>query len=696
MQNNSPGTYLSIAFLVILCLLLGEEHSQAQRDINPGMKMVMIYRFAQQIEWEDEEAIDTFHIGVFGKDPDLMREMLLLRSVPLKGKIVSVRQYNRVRDLDTTHILYITNDRNPELERILDKITWNNTLLISDRYSDQNRIMINFLPMVENKIQFEVNKANIINEGMTVLPDLLLLGGSEVDVAELYRESQDAMQRVVEQVARLYDSLKVQSAEIEARNIEIVKQKDLINQQTADIEAKEAEIRMRENELADLLKEVRASQQNLDAKNEQIKEQLDRISEQENEINNRNAVLDLIQKEIDSQQKKIEEQKSELNAYITLVEKQRFALYLFIAFCVLILGLIFFIYRGYKIKQNANRDLEKMYAEITARNREISKQKQEIENKNEELQKKHEEILTQADELHHANEEILSTNEALERQKNELQLTLENLKLTQEQLVQSEKLASVGQLTAGIAHELNNPVNFISGNVNPLKRDLEDVFKLLDLYETIINNRKLNESFLEAEDLKKNLELTVLTKEINNLLEGIAEGAHRSSEIVKGLRSFSRLDDEKFVLADIHDGIDSTLILLYNKTKNRINVHKEYGDLPSIECLPSKLNQVFMNVLTNSIQAIEDKGNIFIETISSGIGIKICIRDNGAGMSPEVKKHIFEPFYTTKDVGRGTGLGLSISYGIIEQHHGNIDVISEPDKGTEFIISLPIVQPDIM
>jgi signal transduction histidine kinase len=163
---------------------------------------------------------------------------------------------------------------------------------------------------------------------------------------------------------------------------------------------------------------------------------------------------------------------------------------------------------------------------------------------------------------------------------------------------------------------------------------------------------------------------------------------------VKGLRSFSRLDEEKLQLYDIHDGIDSTLILLHNKIKDRIMVRKDYGDLDEIECFPGKLNQVIMNILTNSIQAIDGKGEIFIQTVSSAIGIKIVIKDNGVGMSPEVKQHIFEPFFTTKQVGKGTGLGLSISYGIIEQHKGNIDVISEPGKGTEFIISLPKTQSD--
>jgi len=510
------------------------------------------------------------------------------------------------------------------------------------------------------------------------------------------------MQNVLHQVGELYDSLKRQSKEIQIRNAEITKQNVLIKEQTENIRIQKAEINYREMELAELFNEVEISQQNLNSKNEQLKNQLERLAKQEEDIESRNSILAVIQKEIDNQQMKIEEQKSEITAYIAIVARQQFVLYIFIVFCALILGLIFLIYRGYRIKQRANKDLELMYSEITLRNKEINSQKQEIEEKNIEMQKKTEEIVTQSEELHQANEEILASNEeilasneALQNQKTELQFTLENLKLTQDQLVQSEKLASVGQLTAGIAHELNNPINFISGNVSPLKRDLADIFELLGKYEAIIKDHKLDSSFKEVEQFKENVDFQFLTKEIKSLLEGIGEGAHRSSEIVKGLRSFSRLDDEKFRKADIHDGIDSSLILLYNKTKNKINIHKEYGDLPEIECLPSKLNQVFMNILTNSIQAIEAKGNIFIETISSSIGIKIIIRDTGKGMSPEVKKHIFEPFYTTKEVGSGTGLGLSISYGIIEQHNGNIDVFSEEGKGTEFIISLPINQSSI-
>jgi len=190
------------------------------------------------------------------------------------------------------------------------------------------------------------------------------------------------------------------------------------------------------------------------------------------------------------------------------------------------------------------------------------------------------------------------------------------------------------------------------------------------------------------------MDYSFLSKEIISLLEGIEEGANRSSQIVKGLRTFSRLDEDNCQMYDIHEGIDSTLILLQNKIKDRIKIRKEYGDFEDVECFPSKFNQVILNILTNSIQAIEGEGEILIQTIRSSIGIKVIIKDNGIGMSPEVKKHIFDPFFTTKQVGEGTGLGLSISFGIIEQHKGNIDVISEPGKGTEFIISLPLRQSD--
>jgi two-component system NtrC family sensor kinase len=315
-----------------------------------------------------------------------------------------------------------------------------------------------------------------------------------------------------------------------------------------------------------------------------------------------------------------------------------------------------------------------------------------IETLKEEVKKLKGVIKSQKEEIKKQKEEAVSTNRTAQLQRRELGFTVENLKLAQSQLIQSEKMASVGVLTAGIAHELNNPINFVSGNVYPLQKDLDEVFSILEKYDEVIHKNKLEDYFTDVEELKVKMEFSFLIKEIFSLLKGIEEGANRSSEIIKGLRSFSRLDDEMCQFYDIHEGIDSTLVLLQNKIKDKITVRKDYGEFDGLECFPSKLNQVIMNIITNSIQAMDGEGELFIQTVSSAIGIKIIIKDNGKGMTPEVKEHIFDPFFTTKDVGQGTGLGLSISYGIIEKHNGNIDVISEPGKGTEFIISLPRTQ----
>jgi signal transduction histidine kinase len=190
--------------------------------------------------------------------------------------------------------------------------------------------------------------------------------------------------------------------------------------------------------------------------------------------------------------------------------------------------------------------------------------------------------------------------------------------------------------------------------------------------------------------LKSTLDSAYLVNETRKLLKGISEGAFRSQQIVRDLRTFSRMEENEFTNIDIHEGIDSTLSLLGHKMEDRITIHKDYGKIPHIECLPGKLNQVFMNILTNSILAIDGKGEIFIRTESTDNTVTISIRDTGKGMTPEVRDHIFEPFFTTRPVGAGTGLGLSISYSIIEEHKGSIEVSSEPGQGTEFTITLPI------
>jgi len=262
-------------------------------------------------------------------------------------------------------------------------------------------------------------------------------------------------------------------------------------------------------------------------------------------------------------------------------------------------------------------------------------------------------------------------------------------------LVESEKMASLGQLTAGIAHEINNPINFVTANVEPLKRDIRDLLTLIDNYESLDPEQNISDQLEKIHLLTKELDLDYLKTEVDELIDGIGEGANRTAEIVKGLRNFSRLDEGDLKFANVNDGIQSTLTILDNELHS-IEVNKQLVDIDTIECYPGKLNQLFMNLLTNSIQAIRSKnvsgGKIELRSKRIEDEIELRFKDNGIGMSEETKNRVFEPFYTTKDVGEGTGLGLSIAYSIVELHHGTIKVESVLGEGSEFIIRLPLKQ----
>ena len=295
-------------------------------------------------------------------------------------------------------------------------------------------------------------------------------------------------------------------------------------------------------------------------------------------------------------------------------------------------------------------------------------------------------VLTDVTELKRIEKELIEKNEQLEE-------ALQRAKEMQAHLILTEKMASLGQITAGVAHEIKNPLGFIKTNVAPLNRDINDLLSLLEKYDSIISGQKIQDKFSEIDALKSELDLNGLVKEIHLLLSGIKEGADRTTQIVKSLGNFSRTGEEQLVLGNVHEGIDSTLTLLSGEITNSISIQKNYGDLPEIECFPGKLNQVFMNILSNAVQAIELKGEIVIKTSFDGLNTHISITDSGKGMSEEVIKRIFEPFYTTKEMGKGAGLGLAICYNIISQHNGKINVKSELAKGTEFILTLPVKQP---
>lgn len=272
----------------------------------------------------------------------------------------------------------------------------------------------------------------------------------------------------------------------------------------------------------------------------------------------------------------------------------------------------------------------------------------------------------------------------------------EHLKRTQVQLVSSEKMASLGQLTAGIAHEINNPVNFITSNIAPLRRNIADVVNVIRAYRTVDPHRAAAElERVKAEEEALGIGETI--DELDDIIGSMAEGARRTAEIVRGLRNFSRLDEDDLKPADLNEGLRSTLTVLAPQYRDRIELRLDLGEIPKVECFPGKVNQVFMNILSNAAQATMARADgrervVEARTMTHEDRVLVRITDTGVGMTEEVKARIFDPFFTTKPVGEGTGLGLAIVYGIICDHGGTIDVVSQPGVGTEFTITLPVRQ----
>ena len=276
----------------------------------------------------------------------------------------------------------------------------------------------------------------------------------------------------------------------------------------------------------------------------------------------------------------------------------------------------------------------------------------------------------------------------------ELQVLNDRLQAAHAQLLQSEKMASIGQLAAGIAHEINNPVGYVASNLGTLQRYVNDLFRLINACEKA-ESCHLADPALNAElaSLKRDIDLAFLQEDTVSLVRESQEGLGRVRKIIQDLKEFSHVDRAEWQWTDLHAGLESTLNIVWNELKYKAEVVKNYGKLPQVECIPSQINQVFMNLLVNAAQAIEGHGIITIVTGAEGEWVYVDITDTGRGMSAEVQKRIFEPFFTTKPVGKGTGLGLSLSYGIVAKHHGRIDVRSTPSEGASFRVWIPRGQP---
>ncbi|BAY13448.1 sensor histidine kinase [Calothrix sp. NIES-2098] len=303
--------------------------------------------------------------------------------------------------------------------------------------------------------------------------------------------------------------------------------------------------------------------------------------------------------------------------------------------------------------------------------------------------------------------QLRDSQKSLQKQATELSQALDNLKQAQVHLVQSEKMSSLGQMMAGVAHEINNPVNFIYANLAPAKEYIKDLLNFVDLYR-----QYHPQPHPQIQDWMDEVDIDYLQADLPKLVDSLKLGSDRIRQLVLSLRNFSRLDESGTQLVDLHEGIESTLLLLQHRLKGRpehpgIQVVRDYGQLPHVECYPSQLNQVFMNILGNAIDALEERDRKRsledIQANPSKISIRteylqdrdiaISIADNGCGIEESVSSQLFEPFFTTKPIGKGTGLGLSISYQIVTQKHGGkIYCQSTLGIGSEFTIKIPVRQ----
>lgn len=284
--------------------------------------------------------------------------------------------------------------------------------------------------------------------------------------------------------------------------------------------------------------------------------------------------------------------------------------------------------------------------------------------------------------------DLQSANTALLAEHTRQEELIKKLADAHTQLLQSEKMASIGQLAAGVAHEINNPVGFVSSNVGTLQHYINDLFRIIAAYEQAEAELSAPTRATVAE-LKKQIDLAYLRDDIKDLMKESADGLQRVRQIVQDLKSFSHVGTTAMEMADLEAGLDSTLNVVWNELKYKAEVVKEYGHIPPIRCIPSQLNQVFMNFLVNAAHAIEEHGRITLRTAADEQWVWVEIEDTGSGIKREHLDRIFDPFFTTKPVGRGTGLGLSLSYQIVQRHGGQIEVDSEPGKGSIFRVRLP-------
>lgn len=601
-----------------------------------------VYSFARNIEWPKEA--NEFTIQLITDNPILLEEFNeLSQSKEVRGNPIKLVSSSSAIISQQTHLVYISNNYNSAVRSIFLQARGHNVLLVTDNFLEDRFTMINFKEAEDNTLAFEINRANIINQGLKILPEMILLGGTDIDMADLYREAQDSIQSLESKIGNLqgrYDSLYSSSERIQNY---IEQQQDLIDHQLEEISLKQSTIINQSKALDSLSVGVEASEQRLNSLLTQMREREEdfeklqsSISDQETQLEEGSLILEEQFRLIEEQDNLISQRESSLEQMVSVVSTQKKTVGMLVFFSLVTLASLLAIVRAYRQRRDHARKLAE--------------------------------------------------------QRDELSQTLKELHQTQSKLVQSEKMASLGVLTAGIAHEINNAINFVASGIHVLESNIKEITPVITQVKRLKRDENLSDNIEKLIDVKEKLGYNNIQKVIAEVVKNIKIGSDRTTEIVKGLRTFSMTNTEAVQDIDIVNEIDVALLLLNNRIKDKIKVEKKYDHKTLlVDGYKGQLGQVFLNILSNAVDALQtvEHPEIVVDLTVLKTKIKIAFTDNGVGMDKEDLARIFDPFYTTKKIGAGTGLGLSIAYGIVEQHKGNVEVTSRKGKGTSFTITLP-------
>lgn len=616
----------------------------AQTDRQKEM-VANTYSFMKNIEWPQKDT--PFKIHIITTDEDLKNEFRITsQSQKIAGKSVIVTFTSYVMVQQDVDVIFVTNRYNTTIPTLLDRIGGSTVLLITDRYDIQRDVMINFLGESSSDLTFEINRANVSNQGLKVKPGMSDLGGSEVNVAKIFKQVRDsvrAMELRAEALKVQFDSMNLnvaaalgimrqQQVLIRERNDEIDRKQAEIDKQTAVLDSLRDEFAVSEKKLLDLTAI-------LDSREEELAILGEEISLQKENVEEGNKILAEQQERIAKQNEAISQREEQLDEMSNVVNSQQSALVFLILFLVVVVVFLFLIFTAYRARKRAAKKLAE--------------------------------------------------------QKEDLARLLDELQDTQSQLVQSEKMASLGTLTAGIAHEINNAINFVYSGIHVLSDKFTEIRPVIShVTELKEDDKNLKGSIKNLIKEREEIGYDEAQGIIDQMISSIKVGAERTTEIVKGLRIFSRSETEKKTKIDIHNDLDVALLLLNSRHRDAVKINKHFSEnMPSIQGFKGQLSQAFLNIINNSIDSVTEKGKggeIDITTSMNGKNVEVAIKDNGLGMTEEDKLKIFDPFFTTKKVGSGTGLGLAITYGIVERHGGTITVNSKVHEGAEFIIKLPL------